>query len=46
MAKYGFPIACAADVKFKSVSAVLQCQIEGGDGILSRVAARAAMTEE
>jgi len=46
MADDGFTPAGAADVKLKTVRAVLQREIKGGDGIFRRVTAGAAMSEE
>lgn len=44
--KNGLAIACAAYIKFESVSAVLQGKIKGSNGILRRVAAGATMPEK
>ena len=42
----GLAVAGAADVKFKTVRAVLQREVERGDGVFRREKPRAPMTEK
>jgi hypothetical protein len=42
----GLAVARAADVEFKTISAVFQSQVEGGKRVLRRIEPRAAMSEQ
>jgi hypothetical protein len=46
VAKNGLAVTRGADIKFEPLSAVLKSQVEGGQRILGRVKAGAAMSEQ
>jgi len=40
------PVASAADIKFETVSTVVECEIKGGNRVFRRVPAGATMAEK
>jgi hypothetical protein len=45
MADNGLTVTGAADIKLKTIHALLQRQVEGGKGIFRRISSRTAVAE-